>query len=78
MAFENPCFDTQILQAPLATDTFSASLFEPVFIPLPLASSTNDCGQIQYYLRGLEDPDVFQIDTFEGQFGFWVTLTDAD
>ena len=56
---------------------FTATLWEPIFYPLPTATSSVSCGPITYRLNGLETPEPFEIETHDGQFGFWIRLTDT-
>jgi len=77
VSFNNPCYDTIILQEALTQTSFSANLFEPVFFPLPEATSTEECGTISYYLNGLPEPDPYEIVVLDGQLGFWVDLNDV-
>jgi len=74
--FNNPCYDTTILQELIEDKTFTANLWEPIFYPLPTATSEISCGPITYRLNGLETPEPFEIETHDGQFGFWIRLTD--
>ena len=56
---------------------FTATLWEPIFYPLPTATSSVSCGPITYRLNGLETPEPFEIETHDGQLGFWIRLTDT-
>jgi hypothetical protein len=75
--FNNPCYQTTILQELIEVKTFPANLWEPIFYPLPTATSTQSCGPISYRLNGLDTPEPFEIETHDGQFGFWIRLTDT-
>ena len=56
--FNNPCYDTSILQELIDDKTFTATLWQPIFYPLPTAtSSVANCGPIAYRLNGLETPE---------------------
>lgn len=78
VTFTNPCNSTPILMSPLTQTDFSGYLWQPIFYPLPQASTVEDCGPIYYFLNGLEEPEPFTIMEVDGTFGFMAKLTEPE
>ena len=77
VTFKNPCYDTSIQMMEIEEPVFEANLWEPIFYELPVAWTERDCGPIEYNLRGLSDPDTYQLVNDDDKLGFWIRLQDA-
>lgn len=57
---------------------FEASIWQPKFYELPLALSTGNCGEISYFLEGLDQPEPYELIVENGLPGFYIRVTDID
>lgn len=78
VTFKNPCYDTVILQQNIEGTVFEASIWQPKFYELPLALSTGNCGEISYFLEGLDQPEPYELIIENGLPGFYIRVTDVD